>query len=53
MEENNIRKWKKKAIERAAREYHDQDISKAVAEYAEEIEFEGYEDMVKEGKCLF
>ena len=44
---------KKDCIERAARERNDRDFSQRIADRAEEVNYRGYEAMLKEGKALF
>ena len=44
---------KKDCIERAARELNDRHFAQRVADRAEEVNYRGYEAMLREGKELF
>ena len=44
---------KKDCVQRAARELNDRDFAQRVADRAEELNYRGYDAMIKEGKELF
>ena len=48
-----IMSTKKDCVLRAARELNDRDFAQKVADRAEELNYRGYEAMIREGKELF